>query len=112
MSVKTGHTKAPWKVRYDAENGTFELLMDTALRNPGVYTSVHHIELYDGVYREDKEDYREAKANAYLMAASPKLLAACRQCAEICEDGDTGASFERVVEAMKAAADAIKLAKA
>lgn len=56
-------------------------------------------------------EWSEVTANAHLIAAAPDLLAACRICIEICEEGDTGAPFKRVVEAMIAAAAAVAKAE-
>lgn len=72
--------------------------------------------ILDSYTPEQKAEWRHNETlrglrerNGQLEAKIKRLKAALQVTLNICEDGDTGASFERVVSAMKSAADALKV---
>lgn len=77
----TPHTPGPWEVEYDFSYGGHFIRMASAIRNPKAHKTQHVVEYDHGYYSDDPdsvEAFQEAEANAYVMAASPELLKACR----------------------------------
>lgn len=75
VTKQSAGTPGPWELEYDDGDcaGTFTLGMATYLDNPGCYSPVHSITLYDQMWPEDGDQFAEAQANAQLIASAPRL---------------------------------------
>jgi hypothetical protein len=72
------HTKGPWGVRkHWSDEDKFEVYPKRQVSGPGKPSEIAEV---CGHYGDDDNMKREAKANAYLMAAAPELL-------EVLEEG-------------------------
>lgn len=77
--TKVAHTPGPWKV--DTEDQQHVIRMGEALFSPAHFASHHAVEYRHGLYPDEtslplREQWREAHANAHLIAAAPDLLEA------------------------------------
>lgn len=75
MSV---HTKGPWSVEEDEDEGRIIIVMDTRIDSPGYYTAIHEVVVADCI-EPDEKGYDEALANANVMAAAPELYEALKE---------------------------------
>lgn len=100
-------TKGPWEVEYDEEYGNHTIRMGTAVEDRGSYEPQHVVEYEHGCWPEEDEedDYpankqaREAEANAYLMAASPEMYEALKDCENyLCEMSSVDADLLAIVQ--------------
>jgi len=92
------HTPGPWKIR--RIDGGYQINMATAIRNPGNYQTHHRVEMDFGLYREDGKQFREAEANARLIAASPDLLKVALMVLDAVDSGDEMAVVDAAREAI------------
>lgn len=70
------HTPGPWELH--EYKGGVEIRMGTRLQKPThIYNNEHEIDWNHDLYNDGTDDiqYREAMANARLIAAAPDLLA-------------------------------------
>jgi|ERR1700677_1504404 len=74
--MSTPFTPGPWEVEYNEDDGAFSIVMGTYLVDPGCYDPVHYIPLYDGLWPENGDRFKEAQANAHLMASAPEMYTA------------------------------------
>jgi hypothetical protein len=105
------HTQGKWKAIRNSEDGGFTLAMGTRLRSNSMFNVVHCVEMYDGIYPEDKADYAEAKANARLMAAAPDMLEVLEALVRGYNKAPLAEFQSSLSDLACAAAQAIKLAK-
>lgn len=70
------HTKGPWEVEFDDNDPSdgHIIRMGSAIESPGFHKTHHRIEYEHMLYPGDK-GFKEAQANARLIAAAPDLLA-------------------------------------
>lgn len=71
------HTPGPWECVWSEDDGHV-IRMSSALGGANGYESHHCIEYQHGLYPDDGDQFKEAKANARLIAAAPDLLAALK----------------------------------
>lgn len=68
MSRKTGPTKSKWRARALKDEGAHVILMGTALKDPYEHEVQHKIKWEHCLYPSDGDQWKEADANAKLMA--------------------------------------------
>ena len=94
---KASHTPGPWEYLPSVSLGIrhfFTVAKKTGGFSPA-YIDIHETEAYLG-----DADLAEKEANARLIAASPKLLAACRMVVERWERGDLAEAARACQEAI------------
>ena len=88
------HTPGPWKAAADKDDGGFVIMMGSRLENEGAFQAIHELIYVDNLFKGEK-GYKEARANARLIAAAPDLLASLRELLAGAPYGSEAAVYQR-----------------
>jgi hypothetical protein len=106
------HTPGPWEA-HESDDG-HEIHMGERVGSGHMYQTQHILGYDHGLSEEDGKQFEEAEANAWLIAAAPDLLAACKllqcelsycrdQLAELKRPSREGGSVDLALKAGRAA---------